>query len=115
MKKRKGKSLKKRTLKFINTPYVIDRSFVVKIFEEIGDHDRIIFDFKNVEFFSRAASHEFLTLRNSKSITLINFKHLLLAEENKILNFRKTTNSFHVVEDKNFENYRNSLSEINYY
>lgn len=105
----------RRTVKVINTPYVIDRSSVIKIFETIDLDDRIIFNLKNVQFISRAASHEFLKHIDDKFVTLVNSKHLLVSQRSIILDSTKSTNIFHVVKNKDKNAYRESLSKISYY
>ena len=113
--KKKRMHNSRRTVKVINTPYVIDRSSVIKIFDKIDIENRIIFNFKNVQFISRAASHEFLKHIDDKSVTLVNSKHLLVYHRSKILNTTKSTNAFHVVKNKDKDAYRESLSQITYY
>lgn len=117
MKATKNRKLRRRTLKFVNTPYVIDRSSVIKILNDINlnDDNRTVINFRNVEFISRAASHELLRLIKDKYVTLLYSKHLLVSERNKILTTNKINNSFHLIDKKNKESYRNSLSEIQYY
>lgn len=117
MKSKSSRILKRRTLKVVNTPYVIDRSSVNKILYDIDfeNDSRIIINFKNVEFISRAASHELLDIIKNKYVTLIYSKHLLVSQRDKILNTTKVNNSYHLVERKNKDSYRKSLSDIDYY
>jgi len=95
--------------------YIIDRNFVRLDLNKFLNDDKLIIDFSEVEFISRAASHEILVLKNKKNIIFRNHKHLILKDKIKILSSLKRNNQINLIdEDKNFD-FRNSLKDINFY
>lgn len=67
--KRKLKSRKYRRMRVVNVakmiaPIVGSRDFVNSLLMKIDKKDKVVLDFKNVEFLSRSAAHELLKYMN---------------------------------------------------
>ena len=61
-----------KTLKLSNTigRILMTRNAVINLFEEFANPNKIVLDFKNIEFVSRSAAHEYLRQKSSRNIII---------------------------------------------
>lgn len=111
--------MKKRRKRFsiyrFNKKYIIDRQSINIIELSQKQNEKVIIDLEDVEFISRAASHELLKLKEKYCIHIINHRHLIVYNRKTVLSGEKRNNFVHMISNDKRQFFNESLKKIDIY